>query len=59
MFGKLIRWLKIPVARVPDEVAVCEFDCFERECRFLDWEHCERRLQACQSQAAKHKQPSC
>ena len=44
MFGKLLNWLKIPVASVPDDIAVCEFECGKQECRLQDWEHCERRL---------------
>jgi len=56
MFGKLLNWLKIPVARVPDDIAVCEFDCVEQECRLRDWERCQRRLRACGTQDSKHKQ---
>ncbi len=46
MFGKLLRWLKIPVAEVPEEVAVCEFDCSKTQCLLGDWMQCERRLEA-------------
>ncbi|MGD8312712.1 MAG: hypothetical protein PVJ66_08960 [Gammaproteobacteria bacterium] len=59
MFGKLINWLKIPVARVPEEIAVCEFDCGREECRLEDWEHCERRLYASNAGDCKDKQPRC
>lgn len=50
MFGKLLKWIKIPVMDVPDDIAVCEFDCDETECLLGDWRHCERRLKALESQ---------
>lgn len=34
------RW----VARVPDEVSCCEFDCRRVECVGGDWERCKLRL---------------
>ena len=43
MFGKLLKWFRIPVANVPEEIAVCEFDCNKTECLLGDWEQCERR----------------
>ena len=46
MFGKLFQWLKLPVTEVPDDIAVCEFECGETECRMGEWKLCERRLQA-------------
>jgi hypothetical protein len=45
MFTNMFRWLKIAVSEVPEDIAVCEFDCAETECRVGDWEHCKRRLQ--------------
>jgi hypothetical protein len=59
MFGKLINWLKIPVAQVPDDIAVCEFECAEQECQLQDWEHCQRRLDRCNSQSRNQHHPSC
>ena len=50
MFGKMFEWLKVPVAEVPEDVAVCEFECTKTECRLGDWECCERRLRACATQ---------
>ena len=46
MFDKLLQWLKIPVAEVSEEMAVCEFDCDKTECLLGDWRQCERRLKA-------------
>ena len=54
MFGKIFDWLKIPVAEVPDDIAVCEFECSRAECRLGDWQCCEQRLQA--SAPQQHKQ---
>jgi hypothetical protein len=45
MFGKLLEWLRMPVDEVPEEIAVCEFECGRTECRLGDWRCCERRLQ--------------
>ena len=56
MFEKLLDWMKIPVASVPEDIAVCEFECGERECRQQDWEHCERRLHAMNSQGRQQSQ---
>jgi hypothetical protein len=47
MFGKLINWVKFSIAKVPEEIAICEFECHKNECRMQDWAHCERRLRAC------------
>ena len=44
MIGNLLRWLFRPATEVPEEIAVCEFDCRRTECLHEDWERCERRL---------------
>lgn len=44
MIAKLLRWLVHPVSEVPEEIAVCEFDCRRTECLQGDWAKCERRL---------------
>jgi hypothetical protein len=56
MFGKLLNWMKIPIAKVPEEIAVCEFECGEHECLLHDWEHCERRLHKSDSQGRDQRQ---
>jgi len=56
MFGKLLNWMKIPVAKVPEEIAVCEFECDEHECLLHDWENCERRLHTGNSQSGNQSQ---
>jgi hypothetical protein len=59
MFDKLLHLFRNPVAEVPEDIAVCEFDCEETECRLGDWDRCERRLkaQAIQHRASEHQQP--
>jgi hypothetical protein len=57
MFGKLFHWLKIPVTEVPEEIAVCEFECGKAECHLGDWERCERRLKACGTQPQEQERP--
>lgn len=32
------------VSDVPDELAICEFDCRESECSSSKWESCQRRV---------------
>jgi len=46
MFGAFLQWLLKFVPEVPDEIAVCEFDCRKTECLMGHWAQCERRLQA-------------
>jgi hypothetical protein len=36
-------WIRRQIGKVPDEDAVCEFDCRRLTCRFGDWERCDRR----------------
>lgn len=55
MFGAFFQWLLKFVPEVPDDIAVCEFDCRKTECLMGHWAHCERRLQArCRSDEKKH-----
>jgi len=46
MFDNLLHLFKKPVTSVPEDIAVCEFECNETECRLGDWDRCERRLRA-------------
>lgn len=39
---KVLEWLKMPVMQVPDDIAVCEFECRETECPGGGWRCCER-----------------
>ena len=44
MISKLLRWLVQSVTSVPEDIAVCEFECSKSECLYEDWVNCERRL---------------
>ena len=42
---ELCRWLKAQwVAEVPDDLAICEFECRKSECSFDGWANCVRRI---------------
>ena len=42
---KAKRWLKEQIVQdVPEDIALCEFDCRKGQCRMGEWESCERRL---------------
>jgi len=42
---ELCRWLKAQwVADVPDDLAICEFECRESKCSFDGWANCVRRI---------------
>jgi hypothetical protein len=32
------------IGEVPDDSAICEFDCRQSECTDLEWQNCTRRL---------------
>ena len=38
------------IQSVPEEDALCEFDCRKRQCALDEWSTCERRLQAVAAQ---------
>ena len=43
--SKLGHWAKEQiVAEVPDDLAVCEFDCRKSQCSWDEWVSCERRI---------------
>ena len=44
MISRLMRRLFRPVTEVPEEIALCEFDCSKTECLQEDWANCTRRL---------------
>ena len=44
-FCRLLNWFKNAlIPDVPEDIAVCEFDCRKPQCRHGEWETCERRL---------------
>jgi hypothetical protein len=39
------QWLRDQILQeVPDEYALCEFDCRKSQCTLEEWKSCERRL---------------
>lgn len=46
--GPLLRmWDRLKrlwVGDVPEDVALCEFDCRKEQCHYDEWASCERRL---------------
>jgi len=39
------QWLKGPwIGEVPEDDALCEFDCRKNQCRHDEWASCERRI---------------
>ena len=44
------RWLRtMLIADVPEDIALCEFDCSKKQCRTGEWETCERRIKTLQT----------
>lgn len=49
--GRLRSWFRNPISQtkdhlveaVPNDIALCEFDCRKTQCRFDEWENCARR----------------
>lgn len=41
------------VQTVPEEIAICEFNCTKLQCSHSDWENCQRRLDS-----LKHDPPA-
>jgi hypothetical protein len=43
---RLARWVGSQIGqRVPEDLAVCEFDCRAITCSWADWRECPRRLE--------------
>lgn len=41
----LWRWIKNQfVQKIPDDIALCEFDCHRKQCTHAEWADCPRRL---------------
>jgi curli biogenesis system outer membrane secretion channel CsgG len=39
------QWVKDQIVQeVPDDIAVCEYDCRKPQCVMGEWETCDRRL---------------
>jgi hypothetical protein len=45
VLSRLWRWFRLGwSAEVPENVALCEFDCRKNECTYGEWASCERRI---------------
>jgi hypothetical protein len=40
---RLARWLRNQVRTIPEDMAVCEFECSKTTCTWGDWKECQRR----------------
>ena len=45
IFARVWQWLKDQwIREVPEDLALCEFDCRKAQCFDGEWDTCERRL---------------
>ena len=51
LWRRLQSWL---IAEVPEDIAICEFDCSKNQCTYGEWATCQRRIQI---QALCHPNP--
>jgi hypothetical protein len=52
---RIWRWLRDEMVEdVPEDIAICEYDCRKRQCVMGEWEVCDRRL----NQAAGELMPT-
>jgi hypothetical protein len=58
---KVKRWLKNQIVQdVPEDIALCEFDCRKGQCRMGEWESCERRITDLQDlHRSQTRKPDC
>ena len=54
---KLWRWIKNRIVQdVPEEVALCEFECHKQQCTEREWQTCARRIAGAAGDARLGKQ---
>jgi hypothetical protein len=41
---RLARWFRSQVGLVPEDLAVCEFECKKTTCTAAEWRECQRRI---------------
>jgi hypothetical protein len=42
---RLWQWIKNQIVQdVPEEIALCEFDCHKQQCTEIEWQTCPRRI---------------
>lgn len=53
------RWLRNQVVQeVPEDSAICEFDCRKEQCVQAEWATCERRLSHAAGELMPHERVS-
>ncbi|MCG6896834.1 MAG: hypothetical protein LJE61_02760 [Thiocapsa sp.] len=50
---------KFWVARVPDDLSCCEFDCRRTRCSVAEWERCPARLEVLHDLEAERSREQC
>jgi len=59
LFQKMWGWAAEKVIReVPQDEALCEFDCRKPQCKAGEWESCNRRLQRAAGELMPSKRPA-
>ncbi|MGO9924082.1 MAG: hypothetical protein ACLQIB_56475 [Isosphaeraceae bacterium] len=38
------RFKSLLIADVPEDIAICEFDCSKNQCTYGEWATCQRRI---------------
>ena len=50
------QWLKREwIENVPEDIALCEFDCHKGQCTYGEWASCERRISMTQNLSSGDK----
>ncbi len=59
LLRNILDWLREQfVGWVPEDDALCEFDCRKPQCREGEWANCTRRLQRAAGELMPTKQPA-
>ena len=54
---RLCHWLKAQwVTEVPEELAICEFECPKNQCSWDEWAQCVRRLSNTREELVRFRQ---
>jgi hypothetical protein len=51
------RWKNFVGQDVPDDLAVCEFDCHRSQCTWGEWASCDRRIKGRGELSPVRKEP--
>ena len=56
---RIIEWVRKKIEYVPEDIAVCEFDCRKGQCIQGEWEFCDRRLKRAENELTpSRKEPA-